>query len=186
MNKIEKLIAELCPKGVEFKTLGEVCNAVTAPKKLNKETYQEKGFYPIIDQGQRYIIGYTNDEDAVIEKDEYVIFGDHTREVKFVDFEFAQGADGVKILKAKDIVMPKFLYYLVCNMEIPSRGYNRHWTIAREIEIPIPPLAIQHEIVNILDKFTELEARKKQYEHYRSKLLTFSNVNSEMGGRVNH
>lgn len=73
------------------------------------------------------------------------------------------------------------------NLTIPSRGYNRHWTIARELEIPVPPLEVQRKIVEVLDNFSELtkeltaelEARKKQYEYYRDNLLNFNR-----GGQV--
>ena len=112
---------------------------------------------------------------------EYVLFGDHTREIKYVDFAFAQGADGVKILQADTDILPKYLYYAMSNLQIPSRGYNRHWSIAKDLSIPIPPLPVQVEIVNLLDKFTQLSAelkaelklRRKQYDYYRNHLLSF-------------
>lgn len=165
--------------------LGEICNVITAPKKLDKSSYLPEGNFPIIDQGQKYIIGYTNDASYVLPRKEYVIFGDHTREIKYVDFPFAQGADGLKILTASKEILPKFLYFCFKNARIQNRGYNRHWTVAREIEIPLPPLSIQQRIVNVLDNFeslcndlgiglpAEIEARRKQYEYYRDRLLTF-------------
>ena len=180
MTHIEQLIQDLCPNGVEFKTLGEVCIVKTAPMKLDKKEYYEQGLYPIVDQGQKFIVGYTDNEKALIPADDYVIFGDHTREIKYVNFAFAQGADGVKILKTKNEILPRFLYHVLKNTQIPSRGYNRHWTIAKDIEIPIPPLEIQERIVAILDRFSalaaelqaELQMRRKQYEYYRTQLLT--------------
>ena len=138
-SHIEQLINDLCPKGVEYKTLKEACRSIAAPKKLAKKDYQEEGLYPIVDQGKKFIVGYTDDENALVPKAEYVIFGDHTREVKFVDFAFAQGADGLKILVAKPDFLPKYLYYCLQNLSVPSRGYNRHWSIACELEIPKPP-----------------------------------------------
>jgi len=170
----------MCPEGVVFKTLGEVCIVKTAPMKLDKKEYQEEGLYPIVDQGQKYIVGYTDNAKALVPADDYVIFGDHTREIKYVDFTFAQGADGVKILKTKNEILPRFLYHVLKNTQIPSRGYNRHWTIAKDIEIPLPPLKIQKKIVECLDKFSalaaelqaELQMRRKQYEYYRTHLLT--------------
>ena len=176
MTHIEQLIQAMCPNGVEFKTLGEVCIVKTAPMKLDKKEYQEEGLYPIVDQGQKYIVGYTDNAKALVPADDYVIFGDHTREIKYVDFTFAQGADGVKILKTKNEILPRFLYHVLKNTQIPSRGYNRHWTIAKDIEIPLPPIEIQKKIVECLDKFSalaaelqaELQARRKQYEFYRT------------------
>ena len=184
MTHIEQMIQDMCPNGVEWKTLGEVCIVKTAPMKLDKKEYQEEGLYPIVDQGQKYIVGYTDNAKALVPADDYVIFGDHTREIKYVDFTFAQGADGVKILKTKNEILPRFLYHVLKNTQIPSRGYNRHWTIAKDIEIPLPPIEIQKKIVECLDKFSalaaelqaelqaELHLRRKQYEYYRTQLLT--------------
>ena len=184
MTHIEQMIQDMCPNGVEFKTLGEVCIVKTAPMKLDKKEYQEQGLYPIVDQGQKFIVGYTDNAEALVPADDYVIFGDHTREIKYVDFTFAQGADGVKILKTKNEILPRFLYHVLKNTQIPSRGYNRHWTIAKDIEIPLPPIEIQKKIVECLDKFSalaaelqaelqaELHLRRKQYEYYRTQLLT--------------
>ena len=191
MEKIDELIKEICTEGVEFKLVGEIVNVISAPKKLNKTEYLDSGKIPIIDQGQKFIVAYTNNENAALEKNEYVIFGEHTREIKFVDFSFAQGADGVKILLPKKEILPKFLYYSLRNLNIPSRGYNRHWSILKEMKIAVPPLEIQSKITSILDDLTllsaklsaeleaELEARQKQYEYYRNKLLTFKELVNE-------
>ena len=111
----------MCPNGVEWKTLGEVCIVKTAPMKLDKKEYQEEGLYPIVDQGQKYIVGYTDNAKALVPADDYVIFGDHTREIKYVDFTFAQGADGVKILKTKNEILPRFLYHVLKNTQIQSK-----------------------------------------------------------------
>ncbi len=171
-NHIEKLIQEMCPNGVNYMPLGEVCRSIAAPKKLQKKDYQTSGLYPIIDQGKAYIIGYTDDQTALLPKNDYVLFGDHTREIKFVNFAFAQGADGLKILLAKQNVLPRYLYYCLLNLSIPSRGYNRHWSIVSELSIPLPPVAIQEEIVRILDAFanlienidTEIKERERQLD----------------------
>ncbi len=83
MNKIEKLIDELCPEGVEFKGIqelldGNVISTICPPKKLVKKHYRDTGNFPIVDQGQNFIVGYTDDENIVVENGEYVVFGDHT------------------------------------------------------------------------------------------------------------
>ena len=184
MSEISDMIQRLCPDGVEYRKLGEVCSVVSAPKKIDKGDYQSSGMIPIVDQGKKLVIGYTNDCYATVPKGCYVIFGDHTREIKYVDFDFAQGADGVKILKANNHVDIRYLFHAMTNLTIPSRGYNRHWTIARDLEIPVPPLEVQRKIVEVLDNFSELtaeltaelEARKKQYEYYRDNLLNFSQI----------
>lgn len=181
MNHIERLTHELCPDGVQYRKLGEVVSVVTAPKKLPRKDYKDTGRFPVIDQGKEPITAYTDDEAALVPDGCYVLFGDHTREVKRVQQRFAQGADGLKILRASDGLNEHFLYHCMKALHIPSRGYNRHWTVVAELAIPVPPLPIQEAIVEILDKFTELEAaledeleaRKLQYSYYRDKLLTF-------------
>ena len=170
---------------VIWKTIGEICKVIQAPKKLKRKDYGLIGKYPIIDQGQEYVIGYSNQEDALLPEGEYVLFGDHTRNVKYFKGQFIQGADGVKILKTIEGVRTKYLYQIMKNLKIEDRGYNRHWTVVTPILIPIPPLMVQEKIVAILDRFetlvndltkglpAEIAAVKEQYEYYRNKLLTF-------------
>ncbi len=164
---------------VEWKKLGEVCKTISPPKKLGKEHYSDVGVYPIIDQGQKEIVGFTDDLTALLPYGEYVLFGDHTRFVKYHDGRFAQGADGLKILKANEPIMPRYFFYAFDNVEVPNRGYSRHWSIAKDLLIPIPSLSEQQRIVSILDTFTssisnlkqQIEERKKQYEYERDRLL---------------
>ena len=180
MTKIEELLAELCPNGVVWKELGEVCDTVVSPIKLKRNEYQSNGAIAIIDQGEEFIAGYI-DIEKYLPKDEYVIFGDHSEHIKFVNFPFVQGADGLKILKSRQGVIPKYLYYCFCNFYKKEGNYKRHWSVARTTPIPIPPLEIQQEIVALLDTFTEyvteltaeLTDRQKQYSFYRDKLLSF-------------
>lgn len=182
------LIEELCPNGVDFEEINKVFTIVRPPRKLTRDKYKETGKYAIVDQGQSLVIGYTDEEEALVPEQDYVVFGDHTRYVKYVDFPFVQGADGLVILRSKSkAYCLKYLFYAFSNLQIPSRGYNRHWTIANKLKIPIPPLPLQEEIVRILDTFTALEnelekqleaelaARTKQYEYYRNYLLVNHN-----------
>ncbi len=182
--KLEQLLREHCPDGVEYKTVEDVSSTLSPKIKIKSTNYLPSGKYPVIDQGQDFIGGYTNLED-VFPCGKYVIFGDHTCTVKYVDFSFAQGADGVKVLVAKSVILPKYLYYCMSNIRMTTE-YARHWTKMRSQYIPVPPLPIQQEIVRILDHFemictdltvglpAEIEARQKQYEYYRDKLLAFT------------
>ena len=121
--------------------------------KIQTTDYQPRGKHPIIDQGQEYIAGYTDKTDGLYTEVPVVIFGDHTRIVKYVDTPCFLGADGVKLLKPKctnaDV---KYLYYCLCNARIPNTGYNRHFKWLKEIEIPLPPLDEQRRIAAVLDK----------------------------------
>ena len=81
-----------------------------------------------------------------------VIFGDHTQVLKFVDFDFVLGADGVKILQPREFLRPKFFYYQLQAAEMPTLGYARHYRLLKELAIPVPPLAEQQRIVGVLDE----------------------------------
>ena len=128
-------------------------------KKIPTSEYLESGKYPIIDQGQNDIAGYTNEEQGLFTDVPVVIFGDHTRAVKFVDTPFFLGADGVKVLKSKiNDVNYKYLYYAVSAVRIPNTGYNRHFKWLKEADIPIPSTEQQLEIVKALDEVANLIA----------------------------
>ena len=81
MSKIDEMLKN---EKVEWKKLGDIAEieSVLPKKKIKRKEYLDKGLFPIIDQGQDFIVGYTNDSEAIFEKDRYVIFGDHTESVK--------------------------------------------------------------------------------------------------------
>jgi type I restriction enzyme S subunit len=138
--------------------------------------YRPKGRFPVIDQGQDYIAGYTDDEARVISDDlPIVVFGDHTRVVKFVDFPFAVGADGTKLLKPRSDIDRGYFHRALEQLSIESRGYNRHFKYLAESLIPLPPPADQSEIAAILgalDRKIELHAarRRARRDLFRSTL----------------
>jgi hsdS protein len=176
-----------CPPlnvNTKWKTLGEICDIIKAHTKLKTIDYKTIGKTPIIDQGAHYIAGYTDKDIPIIPQGEYILFGDHTECIKYVNFEFVQGADGLKILQTpKDLA--KYIYYAFSNFYRKSASYKRHWSQAKETPIPIPPLSEQRRIVDILDRFDtltnsiseglpkEIALRRKQYEYYRDALLNF-------------
>ena len=102
------------------------------------------GQFPVVDQGQAFIAGYSDAAERVIRDGlPLVIFGDHTRCLKFVNFPFILGADGTKVLKPReDLFDAKFFYYALLSLDIPNRGYNRHFTLLKEKKVP-------HEQVNV-------------------------------------
>ena len=130
--------------------------------KIQTGEYLPFGKYPIIDQGQSQIAGYTNLENGLFKDIPTIIFGDHTRIVKYVDTPFFLGADGVKILKTKvNDADYKYLFYCLQNAKIPNTGYNRHFKWLKEIEIPLPPLEEQRKIAAVLDKISDLIAKRR-------------------------
>lgn len=124
--------------------------------KLQTSEYLASGKYPIIDQGQDDIAGYTDREGGLFTDVPAIIFGDHTRIVKYVDMPFFLGADGVKVLKATiPDVDYRYLYYAVSAVKIPNTGYNRHFKWLKEAQIPLPDISTQRRIADTLDKVAE-------------------------------
>lgn len=121
-----------------FSTFSEVFKVANNKKtQIKSGDYLESGHIPIVDQGKQLISGYTNN----VEKYDdipVIIFGDHTRIVKWVDFEFAQGADGTQVLKATKHFDGKFSYYLLSNTDIPNLGYSRHMRELKEKDFKHP------------------------------------------------
>lgn len=135
--------------------------------KIKQQEYKEYGKYPVIDQSQNYIAGFSDNAEKVYRGPlPVIIFGDHTRIFKFVNFPFIIGADGVKIIIPNTSLFdPLFLYFTFLKLDIPSRGYNRHYQLLRDIKIPLPPLEEQKQIAHILstvDKKIEVEQRRKE------------------------
>jgi len=152
--------------------IGEIVETITAKVKIKSSEVKNSGKVPVIDQSQKYIAGYTDNNSALIENDEAVAFGDHTRAVKYIDFGFAQGADGIKILRPKNTdLLAKFLYFVLRNLEIPNKGYSRHWTEVKRMKIPIPPLEVQHEIVVRLDSYQKIiDAAQSILKNYKPEM----------------
>ena len=128
--------------------LGSLIDTVTPPAKIPKSAFETTGLYPIIDQSQKEIAGFTNDaENLVFPEQPLVIFGDHTCVVKLADAPFAQGADGIKIISTRENLAPEYLYHTLRNKPLESDGYRRHFTLLKKYEIPLPPLEVQRELV---------------------------------------
>ena len=126
-------------------------------RKILRRDYLCSGSLPVVDQGQTSIAGYTNDPNAAYNGPlPVILFGDHTRIFKYVDFPFALGADGVKVLRPTPSYDPKFIYYYMKSLEIPARGYSRHFKFLKQITFPLISLFEQHRIVEILDRVDRL------------------------------
>ena len=132
--------------------------------KIPKEDYLPNGIYPIIDQGKGMIAGYTNQKEGLFVDVPAIIFGDHTRIIKYIDFPFFLGADGVKLLKRKSNVEAddKYLYYYMKSKHIPNTGYNRHFKWLKETDYKLVSLNDQKHIVNVLSLLEHLMALKNK------------------------
>jgi type I restriction enzyme S subunit len=125
-------------------------------KKIQTKDVLEAGDFPVVDQGKVFIRGYCNDASKVIRvKEPLILFGDHTRETKLIDFDFVVGADGVKLLQP--VCLFTNYYFLALQwLPLDSRGYGRHFKLLRASFLPLPPLAEQHRIVAKVDELMAL------------------------------
>jgi len=150
-------------EGVEWMNFDKIVKTITPPKKIQKINFNKVGKYPIIDQSQNEIAGWTNDKNALVKLNApVVIFGDHTCTIKYVEKSFAQGADGIKILIANKRILPKFLYFYLKTGIIKQDGYKRHFSKLRELKIPLPSLEIQKKLVAEAEKEQQIINANKQ------------------------
>lgn len=192
MSKINDLIKQYCPDGVEWKELKDICTPLKN-KTLKQNELIKNGEYQVINSG-RDIYGYYSNYNNEGQSFTIASRGEYAGFIQYQDKRFwAGGLCYPYTSKNNSLISSKFIYYylkykeeyimniLVSRGSIPALNKND----IEKLQIPLPPLPIQQEIVNILDKFTELEAkleieleaelegRKKQYEHYRNTILTF-------------
>ena len=127
--------------------------------KLPKKDYRESGEYPIVSQEENLISGYHDDISYIFKVAKpIVVFGDHTLALKYIDFDFIVGADGVKILQPKKTINPKYFYYVLKALMPKMTGYARHYKLLKKLDIPVPPLPEQERIVAKLDTaFAEID-----------------------------
>ena len=142
-------------------------------RKVLQRDYLSAGTLPVVDQGKGLIAGYTNDESAACNVElPVVLFGDHTKEFKFVDFPFALGADGVKVLKPATDLDEKFLYHYLKQVRLPGNaGYSRHFKFLKRERVPLPPLPEQKRIAAILDKADEIRRKRQEAIRLTEELL---------------
>lgn len=182
MSKLDELLRELCPHGVEYKKIGKIANYEQPSKYIVESTdYNDAFDVPVLTAGQTFILGYTNESTGIFRASKLnpvIIFDDFTGAFKWVDFSFKVKSSAMKIITASNDVSIRYLFHVMGFLHYSSNEHKRLWIgIYSEFEVPVPPLEIQREIVRILDNFTnltaELTARKAQYSYYRDKLLTF-------------
>ena len=188
MSRINDLIKELCPNGVEYVKLEELVDYIQPAKYIVKGTnYDIKYDVPVLTAGQTFILGYTNEKDGICyasADNPVIIFDDFTTSNHWVDFNFKVKSSAMKILISKTDNLFKYIYYCISNIDYVPKEHSRQWIqVYSQFQIPLPPLKVQKEIARILDKFGELEAeleaelegRKSQYEFWHKKIFDNSN-----------
>lgn len=131
--------------------------------KVQTAEYLASGLFPIIDQGRRQVAGYSNEESLLAaDHGPVIIFGDHTRILKYVEGPFILGADGTKVLVPKIDADARYLFHYLRFVDIPSAGYSRHFKFLKEVRIPLPPVPEQRRIAAILDKADHLRIQRHE------------------------
>lgn len=153
-------------EGWKYKKFVECVEKNPKQKQVKSKDYKLVGKFPIVSQEKEIISGYWDDEEYLFKHNSPVIvFGDHTKEIKYIDFDFVVGADGTHILQPKDDIIPRFFYYALKATPLRSLGYARHFKLLKEHYFYIPPLSEQQQIVDRLDSaFAKIDAVKTNAE----------------------
>lgn len=194
MSKINEMIKELCPNGVERMKLGEVCNILDNQRKPISKGNRIAGIYPYYGANgiQDFVNNYIFDGTYILfGEDGSVINPDNSPVLNWAKGKLWVNNHAHVLAEKKECALLRYLFYILKTIDVSDivRGVPPKINQAnlRDIEIPLPPLPIQREIVNILDKFSSLidnldetiKLRQKQYEYYREKLLTFKDGECE-------
>lgn len=169
------------PEGWEYVPFNMFFNVVSiSDKKISQKEYLDNGKYPVIDQGNLFIGGYSNDESLILKiSSPVIVFGDHTKCFKYVSFPFVAGADGIKVLEPQNGIYPKYAYYYCLSIDLTDRGYSRHFAFLKKCQFLIVPIETQQAIVNKIESlFAEIDAgidnlktAAQQIQQYRQSLL---------------
>lgn len=128
------------PEGWGVESVGNLLDKVTKAEKIEKNSIEFIGEIPVIDQSQKYIAGFTNNENAILQpQDGHVIFGDHTRVVKYINFDYARGADGTQVLISNnENISNVLLYHMIEDFDLSNYGYARHFKFLKEKTVIVP------------------------------------------------
>lgn len=163
----------------------------TTGKNIATKDCLSVGKYPVIDQGAEYISGYFNDETKVIPvENKVIVFGDHTRNFKLIDFDFIVGADGVKIFQPAKDIDPDFFYYQCLSLNLPNKGYHRHFRYLKECDFIYPSFSQQQKLAKkftaLLSQVAEIKQRLEKIpvllKTYRQSVLARA-VNGELSAK---
>lgn len=142
--------------------LEDCINKVKYTTKLQTKDFLKKGRFPIVSQEEDYVSGYWNrSEDVFKIKKPVVVFGDHTRVLKYIDFDFVLGADGVRILEPIDDLHPQYFYYFLRSNPVENLGYSRHFKLLKEKRVVIAPMTMQKEFA---EKIQSINKQKKSID----------------------
>lgn len=140
------------PEGWKIETVGSLLRKIPRTKQILTSDYQVSGNIPIVDQSRDFIAGYTNDTDACVKpQDAIIVFGDHTRILKYITFPFAKGADGTQLIVSNSDCMPQSLFYFsIIHIDLTNYHYARHFKYLKESTILVPTKSIANAYDNIV------------------------------------
>ena len=151
--------------------------SIPAQNKIKQTDYLPKGAYPVIDQGHELIGGYTDDPSKLVHcRLPVIVFGDHTKAVKYITFPFAAGADGIKVLEVAEGIDPRFLFYATkyLTYKIENKGYARHYQFVEKKGVSIPELPEQQRIVaRIEELFSQLDDAEATLQKAKAQLALY-------------
>ncbi len=141
------------PEGWGVESVGNLLDKVTKAEKIENNSIEFVGRIPVIDQSQKYIAGFTNNKNSLIQpQNGHVIFGDHTRVVKFINFDYARGADGTQVLISNnENISNILLYHMIEDFDLSNYGYARHFKFLKEKLVIVPDKKISLKFANKAD-----------------------------------
>ena len=141
------------PEGWGVESVGNLLDKVTKAEKIENNSIEFVGRIPVIDQSQKYIAGFTNNQSSLIQpQNGHVIFGDHTRVVKFINFDYARGADGTQVLISNnENISNILLYHMIEDFDLSNYGYARHFKFLKEKLVIVPDKKISLQFANKAD-----------------------------------
>lgn len=143
-------IVDGVPEGWIKEKIGKIIKKVHRTKQIVASEYKDEGSIPIVDQSRAFVAGYTNDLEARVDFGiPIIVFGDHTRIVKLIQFPFAKGADGTQLIISDCLEMPqRLLYCSIMNIDLSNYHYARHFKYLKEEKIMIPTVKVANEFEN--------------------------------------
>lgn len=145
--------------------------------KIKESEYNPSGSIKVVDQGQNLISGFTDQTDFIRKNTPYIVFGDHTKAIKFVDFQFVVGADGVRLYKPAEGFDAEFLFFFLRSSDLPSDGYGRHSKYLHDLYVPKIDIENQRSITAQLKiQLAEVETARKALEWQQQEIVNLANA----------
>lgn len=170
-------IVDGVPEGWERNSVASLIGKTQRTKQVPTKEYLTKGSFPVIDQGRKFIAGYTNDRECLVNVSvPYIVFGDHTRVLKYIPFNFAKGADGTQLIMSNNLNrMPQCLfYYSLINVDISNYSYARHFKYLKEETIVVPDSDIAIKYRDIVSPMLDMVQR------YRNQIILLTEARDRL------